>query len=886
MQQYMVFKDESCTKSIAVLVPMLDFTNDILMSNYIAPLVNAGIPLNQIIAFNLELPPKPKKITVSQARAYLEQLKPFFDQVGVTHILCTEATYFKALAKVTSVDKCLSYRMDSLWDEQDAFYCPSWRRSMFQPRIPEKIQMACTGLALHTRGDDGIFEDSPIRHAFYPHTVADIRKTFENLLTYKELTLDIETFGLHVKEAKLGTIAFAWNKHDGVAFSIDYCSNNSRQVRRLLKEFLCQYAEQGGKLIYHGGTFDIKILIYELFMECPEDTEGMLIGLNIMFKNFEDTKSLAYLATNSAGGNQLSLKDQAFEYVGNYALDMSDITQHHVDAVLQYNLVDACATWYVRDKHWDTVIECQESIYQDIFKPSMKVIVQMELTGLPINLGEVLNAEGKLDDIRQDALDTLINSPIIQEFEWSLRQLEAEKANAKLKTDRCIKDADDFLGFSFNPGSGDQVRMLLFKELGFKSLGKTASGKPSTKAEIIKALKTHEENTKNPRPEIIEILDGLIHYAEVNILLNTFIPAFKDKSIDKNGWRHLLGSFNLGGTKSGRLSSSDPNLQNIPSTGTQFAKLIKKCFQAPPKDINDPYGWLFVGADYFSLEDRISALLTKDPNKLKVYTDGFDGHCLRAYSYFTPDMPDITAELQAAQDEATQVAIINSIEVRYPKLRQKSKGPTFALTYMGTWRTLVKNFGLTKDEALTIERNYHELYSTSDEWVRDRIAEANKTGYVELAFGLRLRTPLLPQIVLSSYDSMPYEAYKEIKTAGNALGQSYGLLNNHSANMFMNQVWKHPEYRTWILPCAQIHDSQYYLVRNHLGCLKWMNDHLIECMEWADLDPIKHDHVGLGSQLEVYWPDWSNPIKIPNRASLTRIKTALSEGKSIYLENR
>lgn len=85
-------------------------------------------------------------------------------------------------------------------------------------------------------------------------------------------------------------------------------------------------------------------------------------------------------------------------------------------------------------------------------------------------------------------------------------------------------------------------------------------------------------------------------------------------------------------------------MQQIPATGSKYAKLIKGCFQAPK-------GWLWVGLDYQSLEDHISALVTKDPNKLKVYTDEYDGHCLRAYSYWTSLMPDITAKLDEIHKE-------------------------------------------------------------------------------------------------------------------------------------------------------------------------------------------------------------------------------------------
>ena len=102
----------------------------------------------------------------------------------------------------------------------------------------------------------------------------------------------------------------------------------------------------------------------------------------------------------------------------------------------------------------------------------------------------------------------------------------------------------------------------------------------------------------------------------------------------KDGTKGLYGSFKLGGTKSGRLASANPNLQNLPSTGSPYAKPVKKIFGAPK-------GYVFIGSDFSSLEDRISALTTRDPNKELVYLEGFDGHCLRAYSYFGNQMPDI-----------------------------------------------------------------------------------------------------------------------------------------------------------------------------------------------------------------------------------------------------
>jgi DNA polymerase I-like protein with 3'-5' exonuclease and polymerase domains len=138
--------------------------------------------------------------------------------------------------------------------------------------------------------------------------------------------------------------------------------------------------------------------------------------------------------------------------------------------------------------------------------------------------------------------------------------------------------------------------------------------------------------------EILNLLESIKNHNALSTMLSTFISSFQKNTLSPDPTKpdevRLYGSFNLGGTLSGRLSSSSPNLQNIPSTGTPYAKPVKECFRAPA-------GWLMVGADFNALEERVGSLLTKDPNRLKVYHEGFDGHCLRAYAYFGDKMPDI-----------------------------------------------------------------------------------------------------------------------------------------------------------------------------------------------------------------------------------------------------
>ncbi|MDR8247505.1 DNA polymerase I, partial [Acinetobacter baumannii] len=89
------------------------------------------------------------------------------------------------------------------------------------------------------------------------------------------------------------------------------------------------------------------------------------------------------------------------------------------------------------------------------------------------------------------------------------------------------------------------------------------------------------------------------------------------------------------------------------------------------------------------------------------------------------------------------VESINSIKVKYPKLRSRSKSPSFALQYAGTWITLVKNCGFSEPEAKRVEANYHKMYEVSDKWMAEKIQECCEKGYATVAFGLRIRTPLL-----------------------------------------------------------------------------------------------------------------------------------------------
>jgi DNA polymerase-1 len=841
----MVFGDEQNHYPIAILTRYL---RERELRGYLGDIAP------DTVAYSISTEPKAKNDALKK---YLAEVLPVLCQLQVDYVLVTDGNLFKVMTKTAKLDRIGGYVLPCVLDgykHLNVIYLPSPAQMIYDPTLVQKLNQGLLALSRHRAGTYFPPGVDIIQFAEYPSELPDI-KTWLNKLVDVPLAIDIETFDLKHYKAGIGTISLAWNKHEGIAFAVDKDNTAARSaaIRGLLKEF---FLARQARSIYHNGSFDIGVLIYQLFMDNLLDTEGLLHGLDVMLRSWDDTQLLTYLATNSCAGNKLKLKVQAQEFAGDYAVDVEDIAKVPLPQLLVYNLVDALSTWYVHEKHWPTVIaDQQEEIYTTLFKPAIADIIQMQLTGMPMDMEAVASGKAAMECDRDAAIKVVMASQEVATVVGLLNKNWVEKRNSELKVKRVtLADAKE----TFNLNSSQQVQVLLYEVMKLPILSTTDTGQPSTGMEDIENLFNHAKT-----PQQKAVLSALIEFKQVDKLLTSFIPAFEQAVQGPDGHHYLFGFFNLGGTLSGRLSSNGPNLQNLPSSATKFkgkhySKLIKKMFRAPK-------GWLFVGLDFASLEDRISALTTKDPNKLKVYTDGYDGHSLRAFYYFREQMPDI--------DDT--VVSINSIQKKYGPQRQDSKAPTFALTYQGTWRTLVANCGFTPEFAQQIEARYHEMYVVSDKWVADKLAEAAKVGYVTIAFGLRLRTPMLHQSVMNTRKT-PYEATAEGRTAGNALGQSYGLLNTRAATAFLKRV-RPSQYRLDIRPCAQIHDAQYYLVRDNAETLAWVNRYLVEEVKWQELPEIQHPDVKLGGELSVFYPTWADELTIPNGADANQILSLADE---------
>lgn len=238
----------------------------------------------------------------------------------------------------------------------------------------------------------------------------------------------------------------------------------------------------------------------------------------------------------------------------------------------------------------------------------------------------------------------------------------------------------------------------------------------------------------------------------------------------------------------------------------------------------------------------------------------------------------LDAKIEEIDAKTFDVSQINSIEKRYKPLRQESKVPTFALTYDGTYVTLMTGSGFDIEKAKLIEKRYHELYVVSDQWVSAKLDEAAKTGYVTVAFGLRVRTPLLKQVIRKT-SKTPYEAEAEGRSAGNALGQSWCLLNTRAWMAFMKKV-RASKHRLDIRPCSQIHDAGYCLIRDDVKALKYANDELVKEIQWQEHPDIAHDEVKLSGKLGIFFPNWGQEITIVNGATEEQIFSTIDEALS------
>lgn len=829
-----------------------------------------GITPDDWLFVKTEFRPDGKPLSKTQTDKVLDEL---FDRVPLLKdckvIVTNNGNYFKSLTGATKVEAYIGTSMDCKATDAKVIFVPAIGSVLYSPNKYEKLlDIAMTTIKSHLNNKSTDTVKKVLKNYHRPVTYKGIKKALSKLSKIETpVTIDVEAYSLDHPTAGLGTIAFGLNQHTAIAIPVDHNDSyknrkkTNRKVRALLKEFFIKAKDQ--KHIYHNISYDAKILIYSLFMESISDRKGMFEGIKYVMNNWEDTQIISYLCFNSTDRPDLSLKYQALEYAGNWATlvadDINDIRKLDSETLCYYNAIDCGATYFVYEKNLPILIsENQYDVYENIFKPSQEELIKAQLTGICIDRDRVLEVQKELTTLTAD-IETKMNTfTEVIELNEELRETRLAKENSKRKLQKGLESIPDWI---FNPGSDNHVRKLLYDRFQVPPERFTDTKQPATNAKALNTVLANPDVSDRAK-EFIELLS---EYNKIAIILSTFIPAFLKCYLSPEGDWYVFGNYKITGTVSTRLSSSKPNLQNIPARG-KYGEMVKSCVIAPK-------GCIMIGLDADSLEDKISALTTKDPNKLAVYEKGMDGHCFNAYNYFKDEMPDI---------DPTCIDSINSIAEKYPELRQESKAYTFLLTYQGGVGAMVANFGIPRDKAERIYNAYHSSYDMASKAINDQLEIARDTGYVIGAFGVRIRTPLMKATRHSSASTRPYAVRKEEKTAGNALGQSYCKITDRNA-IDMGRRIVRDGLQEDILLSMLIHDALYYYVKDDPVIIEYANRNLVDAFSWQNLPELQHPVVKLSGTMDIFYPNWTVSKSVSKTASVdevTQILNSLKDNKN------
>jgi len=640
------------------------------------------------------------------------------------------------------------------------------------------------------------------------------------------VVIDVETIGLRAESAILKTISFTEPNGNTVSMKAD-------------KEMILKILNKYDKYIFHNALFDIKILITNLFMDSNEDFEGMFEGLQYFKgKEIEDTMLLLYDKYNNTQGNELGLKLNVLKWTGNYALDVKDITKLNIKDLLEYNAIDTWAT----NKLYQEFSDYEKSNAYWFNIKSIPYLIELMIVGLPVNRYRLDEVTGELNQEKNRVISNLTNNKYVVELINQLKREELEKRNIKLKTKQLVIDD---INIEFKPGSGKQIQKLLYEIIGLPVIEYTISKQPSTSGDTLKALLNHTNE-----PEVISLLNNLKDFYDVNKILTGFISPFYEyifyRPSTKCWW--LTGNHKLGGTISNRLASNSPNLAQLPSN-SKYGKLIKSIFVAPNN-------WLFTGSDFSSLEDCIIANLSRDTNKVNIFTKGIDAHSINAYGYFKEEFDKRGLVYDVNDPES-----INKIKKEAKDLRQNSKSYTFAISYGQEAPGMAKKQGIPIEKAISIVNGYKELYKELVKWNEENKKFMQKNGYVKCCWNHGVKTPLI-HMSLINRSITPSSVIAEFRSANNAITQSYGMLTTIAGLRFQEKLFN-SKYRYDVLMINQIHDAIYLLIRNEPEVIKWVNKTLIETMCIMDEPRLIDAPVKLKSELDI-GISWDKQETIPN----------------------
>lgn len=514
----------------------------------------------------------------------------------------------------------------------------------------------------NTTEPHSLSENTPSIHSTQ-HTyrmVKEEKKLIElcnKICSQKSVCFDTETTGVNPLLSELVGLSFAYKEGEAYYVPIDDDREKAQQKVDIFRPF---FEDEKIEKVGQNIKYDIlELRNYDI------QVKGKLFDTMIAHYliNPEIPHGMDYMAKMYLNYTTIHI-DELIGPKGKNQKNMRDIDQ---ETVCKYAAEDADITLKLKNILEKELRENKlEQLFNEIESPLIYVLADMEWTGVRLDL---------------EALEQLA-----EEYRKEMNQIE--------------KEIIEMAGIEFNINSPKQIGEILFDKMKIiDNPKKTKTGQYSTSENELEKLRS-----KHP------IIEKILEQRSLKKLLSTYIEAFPQLINPKTGKIHT--SFNQTATATGRLSSSNPNLQNIPIRNER-GKEIRKVF-IPDK------GCTFLSADYSQIELRIMAHLSKDKNMIEAFNKGQDIHAATASKIFKIPLEEVT-----------------------PDMRRKAKTANFGIIYGITPYGLSQRLGISRSDAKKLIEEYFTTFSGVKRYMDESIAKAREQGYVETIFG---RKRFLPDI--------------------------------------------------------------------------------------------------------------------------------------------
>lgn len=547
----------------------------------------------------------------------------------------------------------------------------------------------------------------------------------ENLKKSALVCVDTETTSLNPQEAMLVGIAFAYPETED-AFYIPLRHHDAvlelpvetmlAELKPLLESHEIKKVGQNLKYdahIFRNEGIELQGIMYDTMLES--------YLLNSATRRHDlDSLALKYLDIQT-----ISYEDVAGK--GKKAVRFDEIPSEKAGA---YAAEDAEVTLKLHAHLYPMLSKSLQTLLKEIEIPLLNVLVSMEQKGVLLDLN-ALSEHG-----------------------------------IRLKKQLAVYEAEaiSLAGQPFNLNSPKQLQEIFYEKLGLPILAKTPTGQPSTAEEILEALAIDY-----PLPAVI------LAYRSLSKLVSTYIDALPKCVNQKTGRVHT--SYNQAVAATGRLSSSEPNLQNIPIR-TEEGRLIRKAFIAST-------GHVLLALDYSQIELRIMAHLSQDEHLLKAFSDGLDIHAATAARVFN----------------------ISEKEVSFEE-RRRAKAINFGLIYGMSAFGLAKQLGVERQEAQYYIDSYFEQYPGVLRYMDEIKMHAKRDGYVETLFGRRL---YLPDI--TTQNMMRRKAAERMAINAPMQGTAADIIKRAMIAIY---EWQKTEDGNGVSMIMQVHDELVFEVREEV----------------------------------------------------------------------